>query len=78
MQDDLLVLRTHQVIDDVRGRGVTAGVAKPFGTDEALYNGGRVVYSAVAITHRSERLTSNERGVQTSMRVLGGQLDSPP
>jgi hypothetical protein len=78
MQDNFLVLRTHQVIDDVRGRGITAGVAKPLGTDEALYNGSRVVYSAVAIINWSEGFTGNERDVRTSMRVPGGQLDSLP
>jgi hypothetical protein len=55
MQDNFLVLRTNKVIDDVRGGGITTGVAEPLGTDKTLYNGSRVVYSAIAIIRRSEK-----------------------
>jgi hypothetical protein len=78
MQDNFLVLCTNQVIDDVRRRCITARIAEPLGTDEALYNGSRVVYSAVAIIRQSERATNTRRGVQTSMRVPGGPPDPLP
>jgi hypothetical protein len=55
MQDDFLVLGTHEVVDDVRSGGIAARVAEPFGTDEALYDGSRIVNSAVARIRRSER-----------------------
>jgi hypothetical protein len=80
MQDDFLMLGTNEVVDDVRGRGIATRVAEPFGTDETLYDGGWVVYSAVAIVFVGQResLQVMKRGVRTSTRVVGGQPGSLP
>ena len=48
MEDDLLVLGAHEVVDDVRGGGVAPGVAEPFGADQAFDDGCGRVDSAVA------------------------------
>ena len=41
MEDDLLVLRAHEMVHNMRGRSVAPGVAKPLRTDEAFDDGGR-------------------------------------
>ena len=48
VQDDLLVLSAHEMVDDVRGRRVPARVAKPFLADEALDDGCRGVDATIA------------------------------
>lgn len=79
MQDNFLVLSTHQVIDDVRGRGIAARVAEPLGTDEAFDDRSRVVYSAVTMIYRVRGSLQGEKsGVRTSMRAAGGQPGSLP
>ena len=41
VQDDFLMLGSDKVIDNMRGRSVAPGVAKPLRTDEAFDDGGR-------------------------------------
>jgi hypothetical protein len=50
MQNDFLVLGTNEVVDDVRGRSVAAGVAEPFCADETFDDGCRGVDTTVAAT----------------------------
>jgi hypothetical protein len=47
VQDDFLVLGTDEVIDNVRGGCVATRITEPFGAYKALYNGSRVVYTAI-------------------------------
>lgn len=47
MQNDFLMLSAHEMIDNMRGGSVPAGIAEPFAADEALHNRGWVVNTTV-------------------------------
>ena len=59
MQDNLLVAGTNQMVDNMRGGGVSAAATEPFATNGALNNACDVVDSAVP------------EGSQFSKRILG-------
>ena len=48
VQNDLLMLCAHKVVDDMGGRSVSPRVAEPFGADETLDDGGRGVDATIA------------------------------
>lgn len=48
MEDDLLMFRANEMVDDVRRRRVSARVAEPFGAHEAFDHGRGVVDATVA------------------------------
>jgi len=73
MQDDFLVLGTNEVIDDVRGRGIATRVAEPFGADETLYDGGRVVNPTVAIVFVGQRGLASDKTRCTDQHACGGR-----
>ena len=49
MEDDLLVFGTHEMVHDMRGRGIATGVAEPFGAYQALDNRSRRMNTAVTV-----------------------------
>ena len=49
MELNLLVSRTDQMIDDVRGRSIATGTAEPFAACQTTYNAAGIMYSTVSV-----------------------------
>ena len=49
MELDFFVSRSHEMVDNMRRRGVAAGAAKPFATCKAFNHAARVVNSTISV-----------------------------
>ena len=62
MEDNLLVFRAYEVIDDVRGGGITAGIAEPLGANETFDYRSRRVDATIAVAASAVKDPCRSRG----------------